>query len=1199
MIIQEMFDRDINRYINSVVKVDQDSNTVQELEEYVVTKELKEHFRTFFTNYAKYTAEKIGDTGVWISGFYGSGKSHFLKMLSYLLANKEIQGVRTVERFRSKFADDPQLFALIEKETATPTDTILFNIDVEGPINKDKTAVLRVFAKMFYKYCGYYGENLKVAKLEQYIDKQGLTEEFCRVFEENNGQSWLEGRETYDFQADDVVATLCQVCGMSEQAAWKWIESTDEIQTSVAQLVTEIKEYMDRQPADFRLLFMIDEVGQYVGTSKDLLMNLQSLTETLGEVCQGRVWVACTAQEAMDDIIQARMNEFSRIQARFKTRLSLSSASVDEVIQVRLLQKQPSAYTALSNLYGANASVLRNIFIFTDAVKDMRGPESAEEFAKDFPFVPYQFIILQKVFDQIRLHGNLGKHYSNSARSMLEGFQLSAQAIKEKDEYALAPFQTFYTAVAKSLDSSIRDVIERCQRAAEGRNGLEPQDVEVLKLLYLIRYIDDIKACADNIVILMADDIRMDKVDKRKAVLESLDRLWNQNYIGRNGDTYQFLTNEEQDIEREIRETVVEGADVVNKITRLLFDDVYSSKKYRYKTYDFPYDRMVDDVTDGLPNGNMLLKVVTDAADGDARDHAHLMLDSKDRAVLLLGDTPYYKSLERALMIRKYVKTRNVAQLPKSMQDIIRSKQDEATQLENGVIQELQKAIEGGRFYVDGEEIRPTGNYKAKIDFALNQLVEQRYKKLGLVDTNIGSDAEVQAILAGNIQMNMAGKPANQEAADEVIKYLTLKEKMKLPVTMADVQSHFGAIPYGWKEMDIVAVVALLMVQQRVTLKYAGDTLRTDNKKLLDLLRKRTEVGKVSVKKRIVVNQKKLMDVRTFLKGYFNVMSVPEDEDGLVKKGEELLSLQKEHYQKLAEKYSGHNYPDKHLLNEAVAELDNVLSAKKDNVAFIDRLLAEQTAFEDLREDLEDLEEFFRNQVGVFDKAVKLLEDLKVDNDYFTVGGEAYNAMNKMRRLILGAQKAGSFNYREVPSFNGLITIVEKEHNTLLSAKRQELLEFVAFEEDMLKNKAAGHEQEAKVKDILAEKEMYFDRQKNMIGGTTLLNVLDGMKVRIDNSVSAAISRVEIAIMPPAPPKPVKPVDPQNGGSGSGSGASGGNVDNKEVPVAPKKRVKSCYKMGLLTSVKLETEADIDMYVDELRTKLKFLKQGFDVLELK
>ena len=150
MIIQDMFAENINRKINGVIKVDQDADDVieQELNEYVITRELKKHFITFFNYYGDAFDQPTADMGVWISGFFGSGKSHFLKMLSYLLENKEVKGIRSVERFRKKFEDDPATFMLIDRATKGLTETILFNIDIEGFSNKDKTAVLK--AEIFW-----------------------------------------------------------------------------------------------------------------------------------------------------------------------------------------------------------------------------------------------------------------------------------------------------------------------------------------------------------------------------------------------------------------------------------------------------------------------------------------------------------------------------------------------------------------------------------------------------------------------------------------------------------------------------------------------------------------------------------------------------------------------------------------------------------------------------------------------------------------------------------------------------------------------------------------------------------------------------------------------------------------------------------------------------------------------------------------
>ncbi|MCD7826384.1 MAG: DUF6079 family protein, partial [Clostridiaceae bacterium] len=136
MQIREMFADDINRQINGVIKVDQDEQDVikDEVQEYVITKELKKHIISFFDYYSEAFDTPTADIGVWISGFFGSGKSHFLKMLSYILEKRKVDGVPTVEMFRSKFANDPATFMLIDNSTRYDTETILFNIDIEGSI---------------------------------------------------------------------------------------------------------------------------------------------------------------------------------------------------------------------------------------------------------------------------------------------------------------------------------------------------------------------------------------------------------------------------------------------------------------------------------------------------------------------------------------------------------------------------------------------------------------------------------------------------------------------------------------------------------------------------------------------------------------------------------------------------------------------------------------------------------------------------------------------------------------------------------------------------------------------------------------------------------------------------------------------------------------------------------------------------------
>ena len=1179
MRIQNMFHDDINRRINGVIKVDQDELEIieQEVREYVITKELRKHFTAFFNYYSDSFDIPTADVGVWISGFFGSGKSHFLKMLSYILENRTVGGTTTVEMFRQKFEDDPATFMQIDRATRGETETILFNIDIEGSINKDKTAVMRVFAKMFYNHLGFFGENLKVAMLEYYIEQSGKTEEFRRVFEQKKGKSWVDTRRAFAFNGKYIIPTLMEVLDMSEEDAKKWFNDKTATELSIAQLVRDIKEYVDCKPKDFRLLFMIDEVGQYVGTDTDMLLNLQSLTEKIGSECQGKVWIVCTGQEAIDEIIKVRADEFSRIQARFKTRLSLSSSSVDEVIQKRILKKNKEAEPVLDSIYEQNNAVLRNLFTFNGAQLDIKGFSNSFEFTTNFPFVPYQFIIMQKVFAEIRKRGNAGKHLSGGERSMLSGFQEAAQKVQAQDEFTLVPFFCFYDTVHTFLDSSIRRVIERCDRAATAGDGIEPYDVDVLKLLYLIRYIDnDVPANLDNIVILMADDIRADKIVMREKVRNSLDRLFSQNYIGRTGETYNFLTDEEQDIQRAIKnETSVDTAAIVERIAQMIFADIYTTKKYRYGKYDFAFDQMVDGVTVGAITGGMKLKFLTVASDVSQKSKLNLMTESVGQAIAVLAETDYYNALEQAMKIRKYVKQRNVAQLPKSVQDIIRDQQDEATRLEASAAQELRKAIVNAEFYVAGEHLEiKAGDAKAKIDQALEYLVAHVYSELDLITKNAESDADIIAILQGNEQV-MPGFEPNRDAAAKMEEYLEVQFRKKLPTSMSDVQSRYQAIPYGWREIDIAAVAARLIFDQKVTIKYAGNTIQPNNPKLPDMLRKKSEIGRTSISKRQVITLAKMKEAKDFLREYFDVMDVPADEDGLIAFIVDRFNQQKAHYEALNRRYdSGAKYPDRDLVRKAISLVEDVLSQQKDNIALIDRLLRRQDDLLDNKEAMVRVEGFFKNQVTIFDAAAKMELDLRNELDYLSHEPEANDALNQIRKVVF---IQGGFDYKKIPLLNGWMATVKEGHDRLLAAKREEMNGYCMQCMGAIHQAANGHHD---AKDLISKADLFYKQKMDTIAALTSLALLDGLLPPMLQYKDTAVARIENVIRPPQPPKPVDPPKPG------------------PVKPAPKRIIKNYNRSIVFPAKQLETEADVDAYVEAMRKQLKQLLQGCDGIKL-
>lgn len=410
MKIKDMFAKKIDREIQGVIIVGQgeDANVSQELEEYVVTRELQKHFADFYSAYKKGIVGTTPKMGVWISGFFGSGKSHFLKILSYLLENRQVGDRKAMDYFvEDKKIVDPMVLADMKLAADTPTDVILFNIDSKSETNgkQNKDAIVNVFLKVFNQMQGFCGSIPHVADLERRLSEEGRYDEFKAAFEEEYGDPWEESRQDFDFIQDSVVDALVSMDFMSEAAARNWCEKAVEPYTiSIEDFAKRVKNYIERKGNNHHVVFLVDEIGQYIGDDSKLMLNLQTVTEELGKECMGKAWVIVTSQQDIDSITKVKGNDFSKIQGRFDTRLSLSSANVDAVIKKRILEKTEPAAQTLRLLYEQKATIIKNLIVFNDTA-EKKLYASAEDFAEVYPFVPYQFNLLSSVLTSIRTHG--------------------------------------------------------------------------------------------------------------------------------------------------------------------------------------------------------------------------------------------------------------------------------------------------------------------------------------------------------------------------------------------------------------------------------------------------------------------------------------------------------------------------------------------------------------------------------------------------------------------------------------------------------------------------------------------------------------------------------------------------------------------------------------------------------------------------
>jgi hypothetical protein len=509
MRLSEIFAKDIQRPIEGVIKADDVAHLGTEVEEYVLTNEAAKGLEILLEEYTSYT----NANGVWISGFFGSGKSHMLKMLAHLLGDVEGQDYprqNVSDSFRAK-STDAFLPGLLNKADRIPAKSLLFNIDQKATlISKDQSdALFKVFVKVFDESRGYYGNQGHVARFERDLDKRGQYGAFKEAFQRIAGIPWTQGREQSALEGPSIDRAFAEVNGKAAEDIIKQYSASYAV--SIEDFADEVKCWLDKQEdPNFRLNFFVDEAGQFIGADTKLMLDLQTIAESLNTKCAGRSWVFVTSQEDMEKVIGDRTkqqgNDFSKIQARFKTRLKLSSANVEEVIRKRLLEKNDAGTAALRRIYREQHANFKTLFDFVDGAKTYRNYADEAHFIGTYPFVSYQFPLFQAAIEGISDHNAFeGRNSSVGERSMLGVVQQVAKDIGNVEVGYLATFDHMFAGIRASLKAAAQRSIDVAERNLDN-----PLAVRLLKVLFLVKYVESFQATPRNLTVLVYDRFGLD-----------------------------------------------------------------------------------------------------------------------------------------------------------------------------------------------------------------------------------------------------------------------------------------------------------------------------------------------------------------------------------------------------------------------------------------------------------------------------------------------------------------------------------------------------------------------------------------------------------------------------------------------------------------------------------------------------------------
>lgn len=917
MILKDLYSKPINRAVNpavSATKFDPETERI-EIQEYVFTDEI---INGLFRILDAIKNNKPYDhVGIWIDGYYGSGKSHFLKYLDYCITpstredavSRLLDAVKAIDPLDEKHNlsfDYDELLSIANWLKRATIDTCIFNLETSYDNSTDKKkAFLHVFWNEFNGKRGFNKFNITLAQnLEKPLAEKGVFEAFKERIAEEGGD-WNDpgmAADLIDNELDwvlDIAKELAPT--LSVDSIRERIIKRDT-NMSIDRFGMELASYLKDKGDDYRLILLADEVSQFINKERDRYLNLQEIITKLSEACDNKVWVACTAQqdlsEIMDDChIAEEKDKEGKIKGRFEVKVSLKGTQPEVITQKRILDKKEEVKPELAELYNKYKAGFDLQFKLPTSYSSY---ETQDDFVDYYPFVPYQFKLIMQVFNSFLNLGYVAKEVKGNERSIIKVIHSTAKTNADAELGKFISFDELYNNMfeeglqargQKAVDNALR-MAHTYQTDRPERTRLAVRVANVLFMICNISQTDQLvfPATLDNVTSLLINDMETPRLNIKNEVEKVIEFLCDNNIIrreqGKNGapETYAFYSEEEMKVAQLIQSQVVDNNTQTEQLKEIFNRYITALRnKEQYKTRSFSVGLTIKQRTFLSNNPDVQVEFVMDA-DYESAEQLALQNSNVNRMVYYVG--PQYRDNKRLYnafywycQANRYMATPVTSEDNKKTRDEFEKR---ANELYDGIIRkEFEKILDtcpiiSGLSVIDEAELgQKRGNDRYRV--AMDKHLSSIYTKANLVDYPSMPRTTEQlkkAILRNVNPGDYDGMNAVlTDAEHEVEIYLN---KQFAEVNVSDVLAKFAKAPYGWDNICTLYIINELVRRHNRDYSYANnpnvETSTVANRIV-------SESNKFTLRQAKVISPQVIQNFIAAWKDIFGISAVPTSTD--------------------------------------------------------------------------------------------------------------------------------------------------------------------------------------------------------------------------------------------------------------------------------------------------------------------------------